>query len=100
MKTIKQQETINFNAISFKDALTMLPLMDELTNLVNNIKLVEFYANLPEEEKNKYRNVWRRNDISLPTNSIEKIYELLKSLGFESQNDLIEPSIQKLELKK
>lgn len=100
MKTIQQQENINFNAISFKDAIVMLPLMNELTSLINNIKLADFYANLPEEEKNKYRNVWRRNEISLPANSIEKIYELLTNLGFESQNDLVDPSIEKLELKK
>lgn len=100
MKTIKQSEEINFNAISFKDALIMLPLMDELTNLINHIKLTDFYASLPEDEKNKYRNVWRRDNISLPTNSVEKIYEVLTKLGFESQNDLKEPCLNDLELKK
>lgn len=100
MKTIKQQQEINFNAITFKDAIIMLPLMNELTNAINQNRVANFYNNLPEDEKTKYHQVWRKTDIRLSAQETEAIFNLLNELGFESSDELKEPSIQNLELKK
>lgn len=44
MKTIKQTEEINFNAISIQDAITMLPLMDRLANeLIEKERRIELF---------------------------------------------------------
>ena len=100
MKTIKQQSEINFNAISFKDAIVMLPLMDELTNAINQNRVADFYDNLPEDEKTKYRHVWKKTDIRLSAQEMETIFNLLNELGFESAIEFKNPTIQNLELKK
>ena len=96
MKTIKQQEEIAFNAITFKDALVALPLMNELANNINNNKKVELYNALPDEEKEKYARQWWNNSISLNAEDAEKIYNLLRDLGFESQVDIKYPILQDL----
>jgi hypothetical protein len=96
MKTIKQQEEIAFNAISFKDAIVLLPLMDELVKIVNNNRLFQVYANLPKEEREKYQRVWQNNNVHLPDDSVERILNLLNNLGFESQIDLKDCTINDL----
>lgn len=99
MKTIKQQQEINFNAITFKDAIIMLPLMNELVNAINQNHVANFYNNLPEDEKTKYRHVWRKTDIRLSEQEMETIFNLLNELGFESSNEFKEPIINDLEKK-
>ena len=99
MKTIKQSQEINFNAISFKDAIVLLPLMDELVRVANTNRLYQVYANLPKEEQEKYKRVWQNTNVSLPDNSIERILKVLAELGFESQIDLKDTSVNDLELK-
>ena len=88
MKTIKRQEEIAFNAISFKDAIVLLPFMDALTKAVNYNRVATFYDNLPQEEKNKYHRVWHKHDLEIPAESMEAILKILQTLGFESQIDL------------
>ena len=99
MKTIKQQETVAFNAISFKDALVLLPLMDALATAVNYNKQVAIYNALSREEKEQYRSMWTKCNFEIPAESIEKIYSLLTQLGFESQVDIKEYTIEDLQKK-
>lgn len=99
MKTIKRQEEIAFNAISFKDAIVMLPLMDELVRVVNTNKIAKLYNNLPKEEREKYNRVWNATNIVLSADETERILKVLTDLGFESQNDLKDASLEDLTLK-
>ncbi len=99
MKTIKKQEEISFNAISFKDAIILLPLMDQLTKLVNHNRVANLYDNLAKEEQEKYQRVWHTCRVDIPADAAEKILETLQSLGFESQIDLQDANIEDLELK-
>jgi hypothetical protein len=99
MKTIKKQEEIAFNAISFKDAIILLPLMDEIVKAINQNRIVDFYNNLPKEEREKYRHFWRTNKFDIMNESLEQILHLLQNLGFESQYELKTPSTEDLELK-
>lgn len=99
MKTIKKQEEIAFNALTFKDAVVLLPLMNALAELVNHNRVAKFHSNLPQEEREKYRKVWERGDMHIQEQAVESIYTLLSDLGFESQIDLKEPTIADLALK-
>ena len=96
MKTIKRQEEIAFNAISFKDAIVLLPLMDALTKSVNHNRVADFYDNLPKEEKDKYHRVWQQSGLEVSYEYMEAILKILQSLGFESQIDLKEAGFDDL----
>ena len=100
MKTIKQQQEINFNAITLKDAIVMLPFMNELVKSINQNRMVNFYENLPEDEKSKYRHVWRKTDIHLSEQEVETIFKLLSEIGFEPSVEFKEPNIDCLEERK
>lgn len=100
MKTIIKQEEIAFNALTFKDAVVLLPLMNSLAELVNHNRLSKLRENLPQEEREKYHNVWKREKLDIPENMAETTYKLLSDLGFESQVELKEPTIEDLELRK
>lgn len=99
MKTIKKQEEIAFNAISFKDAIVLLPIMDALVNIVNQNRVASLWLSLSKEDKEKYRKVYSSNNIYITENQAEKILQTLSDLGFESQIDLKEAGINDLELK-
>jgi hypothetical protein len=100
MKTIKRQEEIAFNAISFKEAIVLLPLMDALTQAANHNRVAEFYNSLNSEEKKQYRRVWHRGNLDIQPEAVEKILKVLTDLGFESQIDLKEVSVADLEQNK
>ena len=99
MKTIRKQEEVAFNAISFRDAIVALPLMDALANAVNYNKQVALYLSLPREEQKQYSSLWMKGKIEIPADSIDKIYALLTQLGFESQVDIKEPTLEDLQKK-
>jgi hypothetical protein len=99
MKTIYQEQKIAFNAITFKDAITLLSLMDELVELVNKNRIANLYNNLPNEEREKYNRVWKATEIHLSVDSAEKILKVLTDLGFESQNNIKDASLEDLTLK-
>jgi hypothetical protein len=99
MKTIYQEQKIAFNAITFKDAIILLSLMDELVELVNKNRIANLYNNLPNEEREKYNRVWKATEIHLSADSTEKILKVLTDLGFESQNNLKDASLEDLTLK-
>lgn len=99
MKTIKRNEEIAFNALTLKDAVVLLPLMDALVDAVNKNKLAEFYNNLTQEEREQYRKEWGHCDIHLTAETIERTHALLSSLGFESQIDIKEPTLKDLKKK-
>lgn len=99
MKTIKKTEEISFNAISFKDAIILLPLMDQLTKVVNCNRVANLYNNLAKEEQEKYQRVWHNCRVDIPADAAEKILEILHNLGFESQIDLHDANMGDLELK-
>lgn len=96
MTTIYQSQDVAFHAPSLKDAVIMLPLMDALSNMVNRNRIFEVYENLPENEKDQYKRVWQENNISLPIDTAEKILNLLKHMGYESQIDLINANTENL----
>lgn len=96
MKTIFQSQDIPFHSPNFKDAVIILPLMDELTKVINHNRKAEVYENLSAEEREKYNRVWRKNDLSISPDSMEKILDLLLSFGFESQIDLKVADIEDL----
>lgn len=99
MKTIFQSQDIAFHAPNFKDAVILLPLMDELVEIVNKNRIANLYSSLPNEEREKYNRVWKATEIHLPADSTEKILKVLTDLGFESQNDLKKVSLEDLTLK-
>lgn len=99
MKTIKQSQEIAFNAIGFKDAIILLPLMDALTKMVNHNRVVTLYRSLSNEDKEQYKRVYMENNFYIPEEQIEKILKVLTDLGFESMFDLKEASLGDLELK-
>lgn len=99
MKTIRQQAEITFSCIDFKDAVILLPLMDELVRVINSAKIGDLYNSLSSEEKGKYRHYWKASDVHLQDGCAERIYGILKGLGFESQIDIKEPTLDDLELK-
>lgn len=96
MRTIFQSQDIAFHAPNFKDAVTILPLMDELTKVINHNRKAEIYENLSAEEREHYNRVWRKSEINLSYDSMEKIFNLLSSLGFESQNELKDATLEDL----
>lgn len=96
MKTIFQSQDIPFHSPNFKDAVIILPLMDELTKVINHNRKAEVYENLSAEEKEHYNRIWRKSDINLSYDSMEKILDLLLSFGFESQIDLKVADIEDL----
>lgn len=96
MRTIFQSQDIAFHTLNFKDAVVLLPLMDELIKLVNKNRISDFYNNLPNEEKEKYNRVWRSTEINLSADSAEKILNTLTNLGFESQNELKDATLEDL----
>ena len=99
MKTIHQDQKIAFNAITFKDAITLLPLMDALSEMIDNNRKAKLYESLPKEEQDKYKRVWTTSQLHIPAESAERIYFLLNSLGFESQECLWDVEVQDLDLK-
>lgn len=98
MKTIKQQEEIAFNAINFKEAIILLPLMDALTKLANYNRVADLHTSLPTEERDKYKKVWKHTEIYIPEDSAERMLDVLQKLGFEAQIDLREATVDDLEL--
>lgn len=98
MKTIKQSQEIAFNAISFKDAIVLLPIMDALVNMVNQNRVASLWQNLPKEDKEKYRKAYSSNNLYIQENQAEKILKILSDLGFESAFDLKEATLDDLEL--
>lgn len=96
MKTIKRNEEIAFNALTFKDAVILLPLMNALVDCINKNKLSQFWDNLSKEEKDQCRRVWGNCDIHLTAETIEQVYTLLHQLGFEAQIDIKEPTLEDL----
>jgi hypothetical protein len=96
MKTIFQSQDIAFHTLNFKDAVVLLPLMDELVKVVNKNRLADFYNNLPAEEREKYNKVWKSTEINLSADSVEKILKVLNDLGFESQNELKDANLEDL----
>lgn len=99
MKTIKQSQEISFNAISFKDAIVLLPIMDALVNIANQNRVASLWQSLSKEDKEKYRRTYSTNNIYIPENQAEKILQILSDLGFESAIDLKEATVNDLELK-
>ena len=99
MKTIKQSQEISFNAIGFKDAIVLLPIMDALVNMVNKNRVASLWQSLSKEDKEKYRKAYSENNIYLQENQAEKILQILSDLGFESALDLKEATLDDLELK-
>lgn len=99
MKTIKQSQEISFNAIGFKEAIVLLPLMDALVNIVNQNRVASLWASLSKEDKEKYRRAYTSNNIYVQENQAEKILQTLSDLGFESAIDLKEATLNDLELK-
>ena len=99
MKTIKQSQEIAFNAISFKDAIVLLPIMDALVNMVNKNRVASLWQSLPKEDKEKYHKAYSENNIYLQEHQTEKILQILTDLGFESSFDLKEATMSDLELK-
>lgn len=96
MKTIFQSQDIAFHTLNFKDAVVLLPLMDELVKVVNKNRLADFYNNLPAEEREKYNKVWKSTEINISAESAEKILKVLNDLGFESQNELKDANLEDL----
>ena len=82
MKTILQSTEVSYNAVTVKDAIQLLPLMDWLkAQAIKELTLVE-YNSLPKEEKASYK--WA------PSPDIKNAsaqYALLVSLGFCSSTD-------------
>lgn len=99
MKVIKQAEEIRFCAISLKEAVILLPIMDALVNMINKNRLAALWRSLPNEDKERYRKAYSENNIYISEEQTEKIFKVLHDLGFESMFDLKEASINDLDLK-
>lgn len=82
MKTILQSTEIAYNAVTVKDAIQLLPLMDWLkAQAIKELTLVE-YNSLPKEQKANYK--WAPSP-EIKNASVQ--YVLLESLGFCSSTD-------------
>ena len=99
MKTIWQAQDMAFNAITFKDAVTLLPLMDSLSQMININRVAAVYESLPKEEREQYKRVWVDTRLQITPEAAEKIWKVLTELGFESQFELREATLDDLELK-
>ena len=99
MKTIYQSQDVAFHAPTLKDAVILLPLMDSLSQMININRVANLYESLPREEREKYKRVWIDTRLQLPPESAEKIWKVLTDLGFESQFELREVTMDDLELK-
>jgi hypothetical protein len=99
MQTIYQSQDVAFNAISLKDAVVLLPIMDALANMINKNRLAALWRSLPIEEKERYRKAYSENNIYISEEQVEKIFQVLHDLGFESMFDLKEASLDDLELR-
>ena len=99
MQTIYQSQDVAFNAISLKDAMILLPVMDALANMINKNRLAALWRSLSIEEKERYKKAYSENNIYISEEQTEKIFKVLHDLGFESMFDLKEASLNDLELK-
>ena len=99
MKVVKQAEEIRFCAISFKDALTILPIMDALTQIVNQNRVAALWASMPKEEKERYQRVYAESNIYIQPEQAEKMLKVLFDLGFESMFELKEATTDDLKLR-
>lgn len=84
METIKQNREVNFNAITIKDAIEMLPLMDELKRTINYEQARKIKNDLPKEEQKRYSNIYY-DKLDLYLDDKINIYNLLSKLGFVSR---------------
>lgn len=87
MWSIKQNVEVEFSSIEFKDALLMIPVMDELVDSINNKqKDIDEYEKEGNDSKQEpfYISADKKE---LPI--LIKRYNLLSSLGFVSTIDLI-----------
>lgn len=98
MKTIQNQETVDFHAITIQDAIVLLPLMDRLLDNIQHNAKVDIYNALPKEEQAKYRKLWEEGSFHLSNQQMRDIYALLKKLGFTSQIPTKTFSVDDLEL--
>lgn len=91
MKTINQSVEISFSAIEFKDALIILPIMDELVNNINTKqKSIDEYKSKQEINKQEpYYIKEYREEIPV----LLKRYNILSKIGFVSSIDLL-PSVK------
>lgn len=78
MKTIQQQTTTNFNAIDFKDALSMVPFMDALVHDINVIN----YNSLLGDDRKDFK--WVSKRLPMKDYEVKQIYTVLTNLGFVS----------------
>jgi hypothetical protein len=90
---------VAFNAISLKDAVVLLPIMDALANMINKNRLAALWRSLSNEDKERYKRAYSDNNIYLSDEQMEKIFQVLHDLGFESMFDIKEASLDDLELK-
>lgn len=99
MQTIYQSQDIAFNAISLKDAVILLPIMDALANMINKNRVAALWRSLSTEDKERYKRAYSENNIYISEEQMEKIFQVLHDLGFESMFDLKKASLDDLELK-
>lgn len=92
MKTIQQQSTITFAAATFRDALTMLDLMDYLQRQAINAETYNAYYALDKEQQALYK--WPHHP---EMDKAKEKFELLLSLGFLPTNEV--EIVPQLELK-
>lgn len=82
MKTVLQQTEVAYNAVTVKDAIQMLPLMDWLKKQAIKEATLAAYEALPKEQKANYK--WAPSP-EIKNASVQ--YALLVSLGFCSSTD-------------
>lgn len=84
MKSILKNEEVLYVRISFKEALVLLPLMNELATTINNVC---YMVNVDKKENNK----------DLINSVIETIhqYKILENLGFASSIE-VDPYMDEL----
>lgn len=84
MKSILRNEEVLYVRISFKEALVLLPLMNELATEINNVC---YMVNVDKKENNK----------DLINSVIETIhqYKILENLGFVSSIE-VDPYMDEL----
>lgn len=103
MKTIEQNVGVIFNAIDVKDAIIMLPLMNELQRAINHEEAKRIKNNLPKEEQKHYVH-FQPYKFNLDPISVKHIADLLDRLGFvntinETPADVLNEHERKYELK-
>lgn len=83
MKTITQSVEVSFNAVDFQDALTILPVMDDLLKRYNDLnKYLHDAYNESKKEEGERKKYWNVRENMSEMKAVYNQLKVLLKLGF------------------